>query len=206
MNKSEKRQLLRTQNELMVTKFAPNAKTLYDIGVGPKSEWKSIPKKIPGIKLCGCEPHPELHKELLKEFPGGLLPIAIGNERGTLTLYVHKDEKQSSMFDVGSSEPFKVEMWTLDEFDEFFMFPEDIILWMDIEGSELRALQGADRLLSSGRVTAINLEVRDNPKAEGWPTADEIEIHLNKYQYVIQRKYNNQTTHYDVIYTKKSMT
>lgn len=202
MEAMSKRQQIRLQNEIMVVQFAKEAKTLYDIGVGPKTEWRVIKDKIPSLTLVGCEPHPEMYYSLLNEFPGNLFPVAISNKMGEETLYLHEDQKQTSTFDIGFSKPHKVECWTLDKFDEEAGKAEDIILWMDIEGSELKALVGADALLSSGRVLAINLEVRAIPKAEGWPTDLEIESFLNRYKYRVSKKYNNQGTHYDVIYTR----
>ena len=35
-------------------------------------------------------------------------------------------------------------------------------------------LKGATKMLSSGKVKWLNLEVRKNPKVEGWPTAKQI--------------------------------
>jgi len=89
---------------------------------------------------------------------------------------------------------------TLDLFDELCGSGKDIVLWMDIEGSELAALKGGVSLLSSGRVKAINLEVRDNSECEDWPTAKEIHEFLTKFNYVKALKYLDQKTHYDVVY------
>jgi hypothetical protein len=44
---------------------------LYDIGVGPKTEWEELPKLWPNMKVYGCEPHPAIYRELIRRhFPG----------------------------------------------------------------------------------------------------------------------------------------
>lgn len=50
---------------------------------------------------------------------------------------------------------------TLDWLDEQYGSFEDAVVWLDIEGSELKALQGASNLIASGRVILWNIEMQD---------------------------------------------
>jgi hypothetical protein len=82
---------------------------------------------------------------------------------------------------------------------------EKAVIWADIEGAELRMLQGATELLSSGNVLALNLEVRPTPYAQGWCVEAEVDQFLASYGYVRARDYEQQGRghHYDVIYIPK---
>ena len=43
----------------------------------------------------------------------------------------------------------------------------NVVLWLDVEGSEFRALRGAERLLREGRIVLINVELYYGP---AWDT------------------------------------
>lgn len=187
---------------------APDA--LYDIGVGLKSEYVTLRKKWTDMKVFGCEPNPSIHEKLLKKFPGMLLRCALSTRRGEVPLY---NIDSGEEMDCSTVKPYckhrqiaLVPTMTLDEFDERSAmangsFPQRIILWMDIEGAELDVLQSGKKLMSSGRVVAINLEVREEVLGDTWCSAKQVNEHLCAIGYKWQRKYNNQRTHWDVIYT-----
>jgi FkbM family methyltransferase len=198
---------MKKSSELMVCHYLKKTpEAFYDIGVGPKSEWITLHKKYPSMKLYGCEPHTNMYHKLLATFPGDIIHVAISNYsgKGVLNAYPEDDGRQSSLMDRNkNSVAIPIDIWTLDEFDKHFNSPEDIILWMDIEGSELKALQGGIELLSSGRILAINLEVRDDVRGvSGWCTATEVDDFLITYGYKMVKKYMDHGTHWDVIYTK----
>ena len=184
---------------------------MYSIGVGPlvKSEWSHWKERYPTMQLSGCEPNPVLYSQLLQKFPGRLLQTAI-SDKEYIDLYMEPESEKtfgrSSIFPAkGLSEnTLTVPCLTLDEFDVEAGSPKDILLWMDIEGSELIALKSGEKLLKSGRVNTINLEVRDEVRGmEGeWPTADEIEEYLNSVGFIKAMDYNNQKTHWDAIYQR----
>ena len=146
---------------------------LYDIGVGPKSEWRKLALAYPRMRVCGCEPHPAQHEALRKaKFPGPLVKAAIGEQEGVATLHVPThDLKCCSLLAVPyANTTCEVEVWTLDRFDRQMGCPDRILLWLDVEGSELSALRSGPRLLASGRIRWINLEERRNGHcpASGW--------------------------------------
>ena len=152
-------------------KGTPSA--LYDIGVGPKTEWQTLSGKYPDMQVFGCEPHPVQHERLLSAgFPGPLAKVAIGETEGVATLHVPThDLKCCSLLPVPYSNAMcEVEVCTLDQFDMNMGEPDRILLWIDIEGSELSALRSGWRLLASGRIRWINLEERRDGHcpAAGW--------------------------------------
>lgn len=185
---------------------APGA--LYDLGVGPKTEWRTLSRKYPTMRCFGCEPLPSQYEQLIQAgFPGPLAQVAIGDREGTQLLhYSPTDVKVASLFPVPyAAATCEVKVWTLDRFDENMGQPDRILLWMDIEGSELAALRGGPRLLASGRVRWINLEERRNghQPAEGWCDPKELHAYLTGSGFVRVADYNRHPTHQDAIYVLK---
>lgn len=178
---------------------------LYDIGVGPKSEWQTLTRKYPSMCVFGCEPYPVQHQKLLKaNFPGPLAKVAIGENEGVAMLYVPTHNLgRCSLFPVPyASTNFEVSVWSLDRFDANMGQPDRILLWIDIEGSELSALRSGPQLLGSGRIRWINLEERRNghQPAEGWCDPEELHEFLTEHGYVRVADYNRHPTHQDAIY------
>jgi len=206
MNRTAQREKL----ESVVCRFitgSPDA--MYDIGVGTKTEWLTLKKHYPRMKLFGCEPLPETYRKLKDVFPGKLIRVAIGPERvGSVTLYL-----KGGTSNLGSASVFKAgkaraaataKVWSLDKFDLWAGKPTRILLWIDIEGYELPALQSGPQLMASGRVKWLNLEVRDKAPMPGWTTFRQLDNYLKRLGYVLCCEYNNHGTHRDVIYKHKS--
>ena len=196
-------------HELAICRFIRGTPTaLYDIGVGPKSEWRKLAIAYPRMRVCGCEPHPAQFEALRKaKFPGALVQVAIGEQEGMATLHVPThDLKCCSLLAVPyANTTCEVEVWTLDRFDKQMGCPNRILLWLDVEGSELSALRSAPRLLASGRVRWINLEERRNGHcpAPGWCDPRELHAFLADHGYVRMADYNRHPTHQDVIYAHR---
>lgn len=178
---------------------------LYDIGVGDKTEWKNLKEQYPFLRVYGCEPNHTLYDKLIDIFPGSLAPLAVGSEAGPKTLYIPEGKPMSaSLYKTEDTErEFRVAVITLDQFDLWAAEQQDIILWLDIEGSELSALKSGMRLLRSGRILAINLEVRDEAVVPGWATSKEIDDLLTSLDFKLVKTYLNNVSHRDVIYVPK---
>jgi FkbM family methyltransferase len=200
---------IQARNETYISRFirgTPDA--MYDIGVGPKSEWRTLGAKFPAMRIYGCEPEPKQHAKLLNaKFPGPLAQVAIGETAGVATLHVPTHNAMcGSLFPVPyANATCEVEVWTLDYFDEQNCLPARILLWLDIEGSELAALRSGRHLLASGRVRWINLEERraGHRPAEGWCDPGELHAFLIENGYQRVAEYNRHATHQDVIYVHK---
>lgn len=177
--------------------FTPEA--FYDIGVGRKHEAQTIAREFPGVSIFGCEPNPRCYDDVKGKFPGNILNTAIGT-RPHAVLYPGKDFIGSSVFPVYGDKPYSVPCMSLDEFDITAGKPDNVFLWMDIDGSELDALKSGDDLLRSGRVKAINLEIFFNPPYEGWPTRGQLEGLLSEYGYSVWFSRARYRTHRDIVY------
>lgn len=199
----------RIKMDRKILEYLPHAPTaMYDIGVGPKLEWQRLKNTtgLEGMQLYGCEPDPRTYQWLKPQFPGTLWQVAIAyKETKVLRLYQYERWMITSQFErhnrsIGSVD---VPCWTLDYFDEQCGKPNNILLWMDIEGMEYEALRSGESLLQSKRIIAINLECRQVPLAEGWALEDELTDHLYFMGYDLVKQYNNQRTHWDNIYLRR---
>jgi len=194
--------------ELFITKYIKSDPgVLYDIGVGPKSEWKTLGEYYPNMKIFGVEANPKMYELIIAEgFPGILLNNAIFNEPGFMELKMYREDGlDASLLPIKNRKVtarYKVECMTLDQADTIFGKSDQILLWMDIEGAELSALMSGPALLNSGRVKWINLEVRENPPWDHGCKASEVDsfLVLNGYSKAAEYNKHPHVGHYDVIY------
>lgn len=127
-----------------------------------------------GVKILGVEPNREaIHwqKNNLWPSPHLLLNYALADTCGRLTQLVLESGKlANASIDPESVEVNKtnsmaiyetVETITLDRLDEIYGPFEDAVVWMDIEGSEYKALLGAEKLLERKAVMLWNVEMQN---------------------------------------------
>ncbi len=76
------------------------------------------------------------------------------------TLFVNWDHIVRDDPTGDSSDQADVMCWTLDTMDRECGPFEDVFLWMDVEGAELRVFRGAEGLFSRGAVRGVNVESR----------------------------------------------
>ena len=189
---------------------------MYDVGVGYKSEYIVLGEKYPDMRIIGIEPSGSRFGDLVPEFPSLMFPYAAWDECTQLELFRRNSEggcgDAPTVFPSGPgkeelTEVETVTAKTLDWIDEQMGGLDRILLWMDIEGAELKALQGATKMLEEHRVKWLNLEVMPSEvPAPGWPLEKEISDFLAGYgykqvhKYGMRRWYQPSKPHYDAIY------
>jgi hypothetical protein len=156
------------------------------------------------VRILGLEPFGPRYRACLPDYPGDLLPLAAWSE-DTPVLPFFESERSNlwGLFapaDVPVAEV--VAGRSLDSLDRELGPFSQVVIWADIEGSELRMLQGAVSLLESGRVLGLNLEVRPVPFAAGWCVEEEVDAFLHRFGYARARVYaeRGRGHHYDAIY------
>lgn len=117
----------------------------------------------PNVRVIGVEPNPRCREwqrangwpktarliaGLLSDVPEytPFYPVA-GPSGGTVIAH----DPDAPAIDVAA--------FTIDQLDDLYGPLEDVLLWLDVEGSEVPALRGAKNLLASGRVLAVSVEV-----------------------------------------------
>lgn len=185
-------------------------KVLYHIGVGPKPhcEAEAFRDLWPSIAIYGFEPNPHVYMDRYMEYEGHLLPLALWSSpcfkelllmgdsmAGSSLLKPHEDWDTKGNILHGKALVYSI---TLDSFDEYVGNPDDIFLWMDIEGSEMEVLKGGVNTLE--RVRYIDLEVSHETRRVGEPTEDEITSFLDNFGIKKIREYGKTKTFKSVIY------
>ena len=185
------------------------ADRIYQVGIGRyhyeievlKAEW-------PTVCIDGCEPHPEIVKELFKVggYPGTVHGVAIGNRVGWTTLHAkphHGDG--SSLFDLKEeTKDYRVPITTLDA-----LFPKPfkgrVLLWLDCEGSELAALEGGENMLK--HVDVVNVELTANPPGANWCDMCKTDKHLVERGFFAIHIHTHRLSagQCDVVYVKKQI-
>jgi len=209
-----------TTDEMLESCAEIEPKTLLNIGVGPvpHNEAEVFQARWPKMRIIGLEPHINIFRERASKYPGKIYPWGLWSTPCLKILsMVRKSKGKSSML---APDDRWVGKWsykqkttcskgivcctTLDHLDEVLKFPEDIFLWMDIEGSELEALKGGHKLLGSGRVKWINLEVSIQPRRVGEPSENELSDYLGRYGFSIYLRYDIGTHFQNVVYMQEN--
>jgi FkbM family methyltransferase len=182
---------------------------LFNIGVGqlPHNEAAQFKRRFPEIKVVGVEPQTASYMEQKDNYCGTLLPIGITDKPGIYKLYLTEDKGNSSLLKKLDSFRPKVighEMiycTPLDRLDEACGHPDNVFLWMDIEGNEFNALRGGEDLLFSGRLKWIMLELTRQCRREGDDNRPEILDLLEKAGFEVHSSYDS-CRYYDNILFK----
>lgn len=119
----------------------------------------------PAVRVLGVEPN-EDHAtwQLDNGWPRGhpLLPAALTDADGLVVFHPIEGTSGGTLLDLPTElAPRTVTGVTLDTLDREYGPFEDVLLWLDVEGSEAATLRGASGLLASGRVLAVSVEVCD---------------------------------------------
>ena len=185
----------------LIKKLFKEPKCFFDCGPGViDSEAWFIKKYWPNCKIIGIEACPDRYKNLKRKYPGILINKALdfknseeyGYIGGTYGQFMFGLEKEDPNKGKNDHIKIKVKTVTLDYIEQKYGPFESIFIWADIEGAELRMLQGATQILSSGKVIGLNLELWPRNAQKIWKhytgircTADEIISYLKKFGYKI---------------------
>ena len=198
--------------------------TLYNFGVGhwPHQEALQWKKRRPDVEIYGVEPNPITYFDRINDYPGNLYQIGVWSENSVQELNMSRDFGHSSFLkqeeewikrvktkgthdsSVIIDDRVSVLCQTIDSLDNFFGNPDNIFIWMDIEGAELKALKGARALLESGRVKGLFLESATEKinRRVGEPKLPDLNRFLYNYGFS-HKKYNTHPVFENILYLKK---
>jgi len=155
------------------------------IDLGPSeigSEAWDIKGLYPDCLIVGIEASTPRY-EVLKEsnYPGILTHGMASDKDGEGEGFMGHRQGRSDFWshggdiDEGAFIKSKINSYTIDKLEEMYgPFEGNVFIWADIEGAELDAFKGAEKLLASGNVIALWVEVRRNPMSPGSCSRDEI--------------------------------
>lgn len=192
-------------------------KTLYNIGVGhePHNEAKAFQQLWPDITIIGLEPDLKIFCDRVEEYVGILYPWGLWKENAIREFSISSIHGWSSLLSPHSewvnnanglnfTKGVFISCVTLDNLDKMMGCPQDIFLWMDIEGAELGALEGGKDALASKRIKWIDIEVSHKPRRIGEPSEVMISNYLKQYGYCKIIGYGNAKTFHNVLYELES--
>lgn len=179
-----------------------DAKVIFDVGArhgGITGQYRAM---YPDAKIFAFEPFPKSYELLLKYADaqdGNVVPVKLGvsDRTGKSAFNVNEHDFTNSLLDSHRTETIidnltesksriEIDTITLDQFAMENKISKIDILKFDIQGGELNALKGAQRMLSEGRISLIYTEVSFMKIYEGQPFYHDISAFLysNRFELI----------------------
>lgn len=147
---------------------------IFDVGAHDGSYSRMVLKANPCALVYSFEPHPDTFARLIVGCErSGYYPhnAAVGDHEGTATLYDYAGGKGSEHASTaagviegihhGKSVAHEVKLTTIDAFCAAVGIERIHFLKIDVEGTEMAVLRGAERMIKSGNVEVIQFEFNE---------------------------------------------
>jgi FkbM family methyltransferase len=200
---TDKQELSIDKQEL--SKYLPENPIIVEAGMFDAADTEDFARVFSGGHIHGFECLPYYYdlscKRLSKYTNVSTYPVALSDAAGELDFYVStfKGELSASGSllapklhqevhpDVKFNERIKVKAVTLDDWAAEHGILKVDFLWLDLQGAEIRALQGAEKMLQN--VTGIFTEVSLIETYENVPLYDEVKSFLQSKGFRIVKEY-----------------
>jgi FkbM family methyltransferase len=176
-----------------------DVKTILDVGANVGFMTFQFQRRFPGAQIHCFEPNPNVYRILETSYSGDANihchPVGIGDVSGELNFNINANSGTSSFL---SPTPYHlahqahhilasqvIPIITLDNFARDSGIEHIDILKLDIEGYELKALQGAARLLACQSIDLIYTEVNIVRSYEGQVLFHELTTFLEAHEYFL---------------------
>lgn len=184
--------------------FSGNNITIYDVGANRGSTIAKFISIFPSAKIHAFEPYAPLCEGIKNRFPDNknlsINNVGISQEKGDLTFYVNKSVDTNSFLPsketgLNSDEQVKnvdtitVPVTTISDYFNEAKHNQINILKLDIQGSELKALKGAEALLKAKKVDVIFAEAYFVQQYQDQPLFYDIASYLLQFGYQLQDIY-----------------
>lgn len=182
---------------------------IFDVGAWIGNTTSDFRHYFPAAKIHSFEPFPESYSRFLKKHPESndmIRPnqMAISDKIGKAIFYSNKVETTNSLlattgtnskhdFYRDTKEEIEVVTTTLDQYTKENQIERINILKMDTQGGELKALMGAQELLSENRIDIIFCEISFQKMYKDAPLYHDIVVYLEKYDYQLHNLYGLNT-------------
>ena len=187
-------------------------KIIIDAGASIGNTTKKLSDIFPLAKVYAIEPYPPFYEELNKKVYQNknikTKRIAFSNINSSAILKINRSPGTNSLlysskdgesiygnsFDTLKELVVKCE--TIDHFIDFHSIKNVDLLKMDLQGSELDALEGANSILKSGKIKCILIEIMFQKHYKSQPLADKI-LHklMSEFNYSLFNFYQNHYHH-----------
>ena len=178
-------------------------KAFFDLGPGVLNSEAWRKDLWDDYTIIGLEPDPVRFETLKETYPGLLLNLAVSDKSEEMTGIMHETSGFIAGGYPGYEKIVSVKAVTLDSIDKKYGPFDEIIIWADIEGSELKMLKGATKVLK--KTHSITVELHTGPRTKEWAKSYEVFSFLKKQGFIPDRDEKPQTEHdssYDVLFRK----
>jgi FkbM family methyltransferase len=177
--------------------------TVIDVGANRGDFIRAVRFVDPRARVVAFEPIPALHERLRAEFEAHgceILPYALDAETGRREFFLTAADDLSSLLpptaeltrslregaEATRSTSIPIEARRLDDVLDLSQYPGPVLLKLDVQGGELRALQGARRALE--HVACVKLEHHFDRFYEGQSELADLVLlmHQHGFQRVLQ--------------------
>jgi len=158
--------------------------TIIQVGAGMRfgemdvlvEEWD-----IPFHSIVGFEANPYVFDSIYSEYPGILIKLALSDcEKDACLKFKRRHKSGSSLKEMAEWDTeVVVRTSTLDRIFDNKPLSDDVLLWLDCEGSEFDVLEGGSEVLS--HVKMVNVEMTANPKGDDWCSPESVHEWLAAY-------------------------
>ena len=166
-----------------IARYLPGDPVILEAGACDGTDTVRFARQWPGAVIHAFEPIPALYAEVrsrTEQLPGvRLYPLALAGQAGRVTMHVHDpgpggNRGTSSLLPHPSPRAWQTEVQaaTIEEWAAAEGVDRIDLMWLDMEGVELDALNAAGPVL--GTVTAVCMEVSREPYRPGTPLYGEI--------------------------------
>lgn len=146
--------------------YVTGARTIFDVGANFGIMACLYAKRAPDARIFAFEPHPSTYATLKGNLERNGISnvsthqLAVGSEKGTVSFTDHGSPASNRISDdTGLYPTIDVPITTLDMFVEEQGIDEIDFLKIDVEGAELKVLQGLSKTLGQRRVRAGMIEL-----------------------------------------------
>lgn len=179
--------------------------TIYDVGANRGLMIDEFLSHFPAAAVHAFEPFQQFAEMLTEKHRGNhnitINQTGISNEAGTLTFNVNKSIDTSSFLSskktglnsdaqVETITKVEVPVTTIDSYSQKMNIEKIHLLKLDIQGSELNALKGAQGLLAGKQIDFIFSETYFVQQYENQPSFFDIANYLLPFGYVMQDMYH----------------
>lgn len=205
--------------------LGPDVKLIFDVGANVGQAAKQYAEIFPAAHIHCFEPLAESFKRIPKSPRFTAHPLAVANKSGKRRLNICRLNQVSSLLNLSENgatylggncsdvvETATVETVSLDEFCQSQQIDHLDILKLTIQGSELLAIQGAERLLDEKKVDLVYCDVLFAPMYESQASFDDIWRTLETFGYRLYDIFNLSSgqdfylSHADAIFVRPGIT
>lgn len=153
--------------------------TIIQVGLGPWSEGEIFKEQFPDASIIAIDPVERYFINARKiGFAGESFVKAVWNRSGEILTFSDRRMKTSVLVNNGSG-VMSIETITLDDVvKQAKGYKPPVLLWMDCEGCELKALDGASEMLHDVDWILSELNERKH-RRDNWPSGEEVIERLN---------------------------